>query len=139
MARQTLYAYVDGSDLEGVATDIESRIERFVDTTAWRYAKPRVVNQRRPHASLSPGDLPDWDLGLNIDLPDSPIEPRGWSADIERIVTFLAQLRGLSGRDFVIGIGDRERGISEDLFAIDSASPDLETLRRIIGVRDGAS
>src|SRR5262245_37057016 len=119
MARHTLYAYVDGSDLEDVAMTIESRLERFVDATAWRHAKPRIVNQRRLNdSSHRPGDLPDWDLGLNIDLPDPPLEPHSWFADVERIASFLAQLRDISGRDFVIGIGDNERGISEDLFDI---------------------
>ena len=140
MARHTLYAYVDGYDLDEVATDIKSRIEEFLDTTAWRYAKPRMVNQRRLNdPSLRPGDLPDWDLGLNIDLPDPPVEPPGWFADVERIANFLADLRDISGRDFIIGIVDSERKISEDLFSIDSGTPDLAMLRRIIGVGDGAS
>jgi hypothetical protein len=90
-------------------------------------------------ASLPPGDLADWDLGVNIDLPDPAAEPRGWFADIERIAKFLADLRTSSGRDFIIGITDNDRKISEDLFTIDSGTPDLAMLRRLIGVGDDPS
>ena len=85
-------------------------------------------------ASLRPGDLPDWDLGLNFDLPDPPLEPEGWFDDVERIVMFFAELRSTTGRDFVIGVADNERGFSEDLFSINTASPDLGLLRRMVGV-----
>src|SRR5688572_473669 len=135
MARHTLYAYAEGNDLHDVAADIEARVERFIRGGHWRYGTPRVVNQSRPDdPSLRPGDLPDWDLGLNLDLPDPPQEPEGWFDDVERIATFFAELHSATGRDFVIGIGDNERSFSEDLFTIDSASPDLGLLRRMIGV-----
>ena len=105
---------------------------------AGRYGEPRLTNQRRERdPSLRPGDLPDWDLGLNLDLPDPPQEPEGWFEDVERIATFLAELHTVTGRDFVIGICDHERGFSEDLALIDSASVDLDFLRRIIGVGGG--
>jgi len=140
MARHTLYAYVEGSDFADVADELELRLFRFVDSGQWRYATPKIVNQRhKDDPSLGPGDLPDWDLGLNIDLPDPPEEPAGWFGDIERIVGFLAELHVATGRDFVIGIGDNESGISDDLFGINSASPDVEQLRRFLGVRDDAS
>jgi hypothetical protein len=140
MSRHTLYAYAQGNDLHDVAADIEARVERFIRDGHWRYGKPRVVNQSRPDdPSLQPGDLPDWDLGLNLDLPDPPQEPGGWFDDVERIAMFFAKLHSATGRDFVIGIGDNERGFSEDLFTIDSASPDVSVLRRMIGVGGGAS
>ncbi len=135
MARHTLYAYAQGSDLQDVADQIEARIERFIRDVRWRYGKPWLVNQRRTDdATLRPGDLPDWDLGLNLDLPDPPQEPEGWFDDVERIAMFFAELRSATGRDYVIGIGDNEQGFSEDLFFINSDSPDLGLLRRIIGV-----
>jgi hypothetical protein len=140
MNRHTLFAYVDGSDLEFVAADIESALERFLEAHSWRYAKPQLVNQRHQNdGSLRAGDLPDWDLGLNIDLPDAASEPPRWFSEIERVVAFLASLRSTCGRDFIVGIGDSDRGISEDLFSIDSASPDIAKLRRAIGVRSDAS
>ena len=137
MARHTLYAYVEGNDLEEVASEIEARIDRFIRENRWRYGKPWRVNQRRGgDPTLRPGDLPDWDLGLNLDLPDPPQEPEGWFDDVDRIATFLADLREATGRDFVMGIGDNQRGFSEDLFYVDSESPDLALLRRTIGVGD---
>ena len=139
MPRHTLYAYVEGNDLHGIASALEARLERFVRDTRWRYAEPWVVNQRREDdPSLRPGDLPDWDLGLNMHLPDD--EPPGWFADVETMVTFLAPLQDEVGRPFVLGISDDERGFTEDLpFEIDSRSPDLALLRQVIGVKDGAS
>jgi hypothetical protein len=140
MARRTLYAYVEGSDLNEVADDIESRIVQFVRETQWRHATPRLVNQRRENdPTLGPDDFPDWELGLNVELPDAPNEPHGWFQDVETIASFLAGLHSITGRDFVIGIGDNECGMSEDLFFVDDAAPDLSLLRQIVGVRDDAS
>jgi hypothetical protein len=140
MARHTLYAYVEGSDLDEVADDIESRVAQFVRETQWRHATPRLVNQRREKdPTLGPDDYPDWELGLNVELPDTPNEPHGWFQDVETIAGFLAGLHSITGRDFVIGIGDNERGISEDLFFVDAdTTPDLALLRQIVGVRDDA-
>jgi hypothetical protein len=139
MPRHTLYAYVDGSDLHGNAAKLESEFARFVAETDWAQARPWVVNQRREdEPTLGPDDLPDWELGLNMYLPDPGKEPPGWFSDIERIATFLGRLHTKTGRDFVIGIGDSERGISEDLYVIDRPDPDLALLRETIGVKDGA-
>jgi hypothetical protein len=140
MARHTLYAYAEGRDLHDVAAEIEARVDGFIRDNRWRYGKPWLVNQRRPEDPTShPGDVPEWDLGLNLELPDPPQEPEGWFDDVERIATFFADLRSATGRDFVIGIGDKERGVSEDLFSIDNDAPDLHMLRRMIGVEGGAS
>jgi hypothetical protein len=83
-------------------------------------------------------DLPDWDLGLNMALPDPGQEPSGWFSEVERIVAFLAELHGTTGREFVLGVYDAEGGISEDLFSVDRGSPDMEEFRTILGVRDSA-
>src|SRR5262245_37903836 len=119
MARRTLYAYVDGSDLHAIAGELEPALERFVADGAWHAQPPRVVNQRRPDdPTLQPGDLPDWEMGLNLDLPDPGGEPPGWFADVERIARFLGELNARFGRDFVIGVGDNERGQSVDVFFV---------------------
>jgi len=137
MAQHTLYAYVDGSNLRGIAHDLETQLARFIEGSEWRSNRPWVVNQRHDNdPTLGPGDLPDWELGLNVDLPDPDDEPPGWFSDIESIAQFLAVLRTISGRDFVIGICDNQRGYSEDLFFINSTEPDLSALRKIIGVKD---
>ncbi|SRR5579883_400082 len=129
MPQHTLYAYVDGSDLHGIAESLESEFVRFLSEAKWVWGKPWVVNQiREDDPSLGPDDLPDWELGLNMHLPDPGDEPFGWFSDVERIAIFLGQLHAKTGRDFVIGIGDNERGFSEDLIFVKRSQPDLVTL-----------
>ena len=138
MGRYTLFAYVDGSDLDGVAADLDARLEQFVAGRSW-VTTPTVVNQRRlGGTSLAKGDLPDWDLGLNIALPDVGEEPAGWFSELEETIKFLTQLHRLTGRDFILGVHDSKSGITEDLFSIDGPTPDLEEFRTILGVRFGA-
>jgi hypothetical protein len=139
MPRYTLFAYVEGSDLQGIAEGLEAEFARFVAQSVWIWEKPWVVNQRRDDdPSIGPNDLPDWEVGLNMHLPDPGDEPAGWFADVEQTASFLGRLHAQTGRDFVLGIGDNERGYSEDLFRVDSPQPDLGLLRRMIGVqRDG--
>ena len=44
------------------------------------------------------------------------MEPAGWFAYVEAIARFFGNLHGEFGRDFVIGIGDAQTGIAEDLY-----------------------
>jgi hypothetical protein len=135
MSRHTLYAYVDGSDLEAVAPILEARLEAFVSSRRWLGGKVWVVNQRHAlETCTQPGDLADWDLGLNIQLPEPNAEPPGWFADIETIAQFLGALHRELGRDFVIGISDAETGITEDLFYVSTTSPNVEKLRLVLGL-----
>ncbi|MCI0680456.1 MAG: hypothetical protein L0Y71_00005 [Gemmataceae bacterium] len=134
MNRYVLYAYVDGADNAGIEAEIETSLRAFVAGRAWKLQPPIVVNQRRPDdPSLGPNDLPDWELGLNLDLPALGSEPQGWFSDVEAVATFLAAMHDATGREFVIGIGDRETGITDDLFFVDCSNPDLATLRQVIG------
>jgi hypothetical protein len=134
MARQTLFAYVDGYDLDDVAADLERQFAAFVASRTWRSPDVWVVNQRDPAAPSDTKDLPQWDLGLNMDLPDPGAESPGWFADVEAVVQFLARLHAATGRNFVIGIQDNEADFNEDLFTVDSPTPDLARLRALIGV-----
>jgi len=135
MSQRTLYAYVDGSDLDEIADELQLRLRHFVQSREWRHGPPTVINQRRvDDPTLGPDDLPDWELGLNYDLPDPTPETLRWFSDIEAISRFLVDLHGITGRDFVIGMGDRSLGIAEDLYTIDGRPLDLELLRRLIGI-----
>ena len=49
-------------------------------------------------------------------MPDPGMEPAGWFAYVEAIARFFGNLHGEFGRDFVIGIGDAQTGIAEDLY-----------------------
>jgi hypothetical protein len=135
MSRHTLFAYVDGSDLDDIANAMQGRLRAFVEGRRWVADEAWVVNQRLEYdASCSkPEDIPSWDLGLNLLLPDPGVEPAGWFADVEAIARFLGTLHEKFGRDFVIGIADNQTGISEDLYSIDDSSPDVEKLAEIIG------
>jgi len=135
MARHTLFAYVDGSDLDDIADALEGRLRAFVQGRRWVAGETCVVNQRlEADASCTgPEDIPSWDLGLNLHLPDAGMEPAGWFADVEAIAHFLGNLHRAFGRDFVVGIGDAETGTTEDLYCISDSSPDLEIMARVIG------
>lgn len=80
--------------------------------------------------------MPDWDLGINLALLDPGAEPDG-GGDVERIVGHLAKLYSAFDRELVIGIADNIRGVAEDLFFVESGTPDLDRLRSAIGVRGG--
>ena len=138
MSRHVLYAYVDGSDLHDTESALMERLSAFIASRSWVCTDTKVVNQRgsTDDPSLGPDDLPDWDIGLNFALPDPRAETPGWFADVEDTVRFLGQLHVDTGRDFIVGTGDTTTGIAEDLFFVQSASPDLSKLRQIIGVGD---
>lgn len=134
MARHTLYAYIEGYDNDAIAEPLEARLTQFVSNSPWAYTKPLVVNQRRDDPTLRPGDLAPWEIGLNYNLPDPGHEPPGWFSDVEKIVSLLPELHGQFGRTFVIGFGDNDSGISEDLYFIDADEPNLQQLRAMFGV-----
>jgi hypothetical protein len=130
---QTLYAYVDGADLEEVEALIERRLSAFITTRTW-IADPQLVNQRHARNPRDqPDDLPLWDLGVNLVIPDGSNRTE-WFGDLESLVRELAALHAQVGRNFVVGIYDSESGVAEDLFFVDSESPSIQSLREIIGV-----
>lgn len=96
-----------------------------------------MVNQKAEGSGSHPDDLADWDLGINMALPEPGDEPEGWFGDVERVAGYLATLRSTFAREFVIGIADNVTGVTEDLFFVDSDAPDLRRLRSAIGVRGG--
>jgi len=139
MARHTLYAYVDGSDLDEVADSIQVALEKLVAASSWAFVRPRIVNQKHERDdSYRPDDLTDWDLGLNLDLPDPGVEPTGWFQDVEQLARLVGQIVTRTGREFVIGISDNATGVAEDLFDIEDDHPDLARLRAVIGSGSGS-
>jgi len=137
MQRHTLYAYVDDSDLEDVAALIEERLVELAEAPGWVTSRPTVVNQKTNLSGSHPDDLPDWDLGINLALPNLGDEPARWFGDVVRVVGYLAKLRSAFDREFVIGIADNVTGVTEDLFFIESDTPDLDRLQSAVGVRGG--
>ena len=134
MPKHTLYAYVDGADLHGIADSVEGRLNTFAKEGGWRTAAPFVVNQRGSEDGLRAGDLASWDLGLNLPLPEARSEFEGWFIDVERIARFLGKLHAKFERDFIIGIADNSAETAEDFFTVESDIPDLVRLRQVIGI-----
>jgi hypothetical protein len=135
MPKHILYAYVEGADLYDIADKLDARFAEFVQSRRWIAGAVSVVNHRHGEENCThPSDLPLWDLGLNLDLPDPGTEPPCWFADVEAVANFLGMLHRAFGRDFVMGIANTETGITEDLFGVSADSPDLDKLRAIIGV-----
>jgi hypothetical protein len=137
MQRHTLYAYVDGSDLDDVVAPIEEGLVALAAAPGWVISRPTVVNQKRIVTGGRPDDLPDWELGLNLALPDPGDKPDGWFGDVARIAGHLAKLHSALDREFVIGIADNVTGVAEDLFFVESDAPDLDRLRSVVGIRGG--
>jgi hypothetical protein len=134
VAKHTLYAYADGADLLDVEAMLRDELVAFVEGRSWS-RDTWFVNQRHPReVTHRPTDLPDWDLGLNHELPDPGTEQEGWFVEVEDIAQFLGELAEKSGRSFVIGVADNQTGIADDIHSIKSADVDILRLRDIVGV-----
>jgi hypothetical protein len=133
MAKITLFAYVQGVDLEPVVEVLEARLDALVAERKWIAKDVWVVNQQVPLAAdAKPGALPEWDLGLNVALAAPRTRPANWIDDVAAIATTLAALHSETGRKFVIGIHDAKTDVAKDLFFVDSASPDLAALAKAL-------
>jgi hypothetical protein len=125
----TTYAYVEGFELDSVAAQITHRLTELVSDRQWISGKAWVVNQKQG----DPSDEGDWELGINLELPDPYHEPEGWFADVEEIAIVCNDLARMHQYPFVIGIVDRHTKMGDDLFDIDGSTIDIERLRAIIG------
>lgn len=129
MAKNTLFAYFLGNDFTQFDALFVTHANQFIPGRTWICPDVRAVNQRR---TASDG-VPEWELGLNLDLPDPYQEPFGWFADVEEIVIFCLACRAEFQHDMVVGISDNERHYSEDIIEITAEPPDLDYLRNFIG------
>jgi hypothetical protein len=110
----TFYIYADGSDLDGVSSELRARIEAFVAPYKGRV---RVVDQHKKGKKDSV-DIPDWDLGVNFEseaLTD---------AEKKDLLLFFQSLSAEFGRDFVVGGALPQR--QTDDFVVVSATEPLE-------------
>ena len=130
MAKNTIYAYVIGNDFNYIADRLMEQFDDFIIHRDWICPNICTVNQQW---TADDGQA-EWDLGLNIDLPDPYQEPSGWFNDVKSIASFLTIMRKEFKHDFIIGISDNEKGLSEEIMEIDSDNPDIEYLERFIGV-----
>lgn len=129
MAKLTLFAYVQGADLTPIVEVLEARLDALVAERKWIAKDVWVVNQQVALAAdAKPGELPEWDLGLNVALVAARARPANWIEDVSAIASTFAELHRETGRKFVIGIHDAKTDVAKDLFFVDSAAPDLAAL-----------
>lgn len=133
MPKHILYVYVDGRDLEGVASKLEPAIDDLLWRRTWIMPRPTLVNQKHaPEAAAGPGDLPGWDLGINLDVPDIGKEPDDWLDDVEFLVIAFWDLRKRFGQDFVLGIFEARSETTEDLGVINHKLPKIADIKKAI-------
>lgn len=128
----TLFAYVDGSDLDEVEEELSQRFQRLLDGRSWSGEAIFVNVRHKPDDTFGPGDMPDWNLGINLDVD---LATTSWRSDVEVLVRSLGELHRNTRRDFVVGLFDHGSGVAEDIWSIDSDSPDADALLRAISGR----
>jgi len=102
-----IYVYVDGADLEEVEGPLLKEFQRFAQE--WNVGTVKVINDRFPRTpDLGTDDLPDWNLGINIESQSIP------RTKTEELLKFLSQLSSESGREFVVGGSHKENQPFED-------------------------
>lgn len=127
MTKHTLYAYAIGGELELLALGIETRINEFIESRLWNCPDVWAVFQQNTEK--------EWEIGINLSIPNPDQETSDWYLDVEAIVAFCGQLRNDFGQDFIIGIVDNQSGCSEDIIAIDSKKPNYDYLYKFIGTQ----
>jgi hypothetical protein len=102
-----IFVYVDGSDLEQVEAVLLRAFEDF--TASWGVESVKLINDKHNRTSdLGPDDLPDWNLGLNVEVDSLPREK------IETLMRFLSKIAAKTDREFVIGAWRTKTMVSED-------------------------
>ena len=116
MPRHTLFAYVNGSDLDDIADALEARLRAFVEGRRWVAGEAWGVNQQA-------GDRRELHGARRHPLLGSGAQPA-----LARMLlrcggdcAFLGNLHGEFGRDFVVGISEAQTGIAETCIALPTA------------------
>ena len=135
MSKYTLFANVDGTDLEVVASLIEARLRQFVAGRRWRTARPAVLNENLGSCVITQtGTALLWHLGLRLHLPEIGAEPLDWFGDVVAIAEFLGALHSEFGRSFSISFLNQDDHL-EELFLVASSPGEAEKLPMVQGVR----
>jgi hypothetical protein len=109
-----LFVYVEGFDLEEIEHELVQRFERFIET--WGVDGVRLVNDKFDRTpEMREDDLPDWNLGLNVQIGRLPPEK------ITALIKFLADLSNQTMREFVIGSWSESNQIADDWCWIDGS------------------
>lgn len=121
------YAYVDGSDLDEIGSQLAEIFADFLST--WGITSARLVNDKYPRTPDSrEDDLPDWNLGLNFEAERlSPTE-------FNQLISFLSRTAAETQREFVIGGYGPSSQFAEDWGFIGThvEPPGLQFLRDLL-------
>ena len=136
MPQYTLFAYVDGADLEDVAESLEARFRQFARSRRWIASHPTIINRRFGKVQVTQSGLTELlRLGLTLELPEIGTELPGWFADVVAVARFLGALHLEFGRTFSLGFVDPETDRTEELFGAATGPSDVGKLPVITGVR----
>ena len=133
-AGYTLFLYVDGSDLHEVAPVLRARFQNFVERQEFVAHDVWFVEQTRTDdPTLGPEDLPDWELGLNLQRKDATGDrPANWFDDVTAVLSLAQLLSVETKRSFVLG-ASFEDATAEDLIFVGEGPVDIEELRVRLG------
>jgi hypothetical protein len=114
-----LYIRVDGSDLAECEEILMAEFNSLAVSLS--ILEPELVNAQHPKTlDMSAQDLPDWEIGLNLNL-----EKITKNHAIE-LASSLQQIAVKTKREFVVGLTN-DLGISEDIVFIHENSGSFET------------
>ncbi len=130
MAKNTIYAYLMGNDFSNIADHIVAQINQLIGYREWICPDIWAVNQQ---SNAEDGSI-EWELGINLDLPDPYQEPPNWFEDVKVLISFCVDIRKKYNQDFIVGISDNKNGIVENIVKINTDEPDIEYVKRVIGV-----
>ena len=122
-----LYAYAADSNLSSVEPVLVAEFKRFA--SVWGIDSVRLRNVKAPSTPGDEGELPDWNIGLSVEIDNFTPE------QVEQLVLFLASTAQLCDREFVVGTWSPRTSATEDLCLVNSstskdvASHLLESLR----------
>ncbi len=133
MSRHVLYAYADGPDLLERVDRLHQAIEGLIAVRRWDQARPQQVNQLHQLAPREgPLDLPQWEVGVLLLLPQHDRDPSGWFDDVAAIVAFLESLAQREDIGFVFGVRDDETGLAADIVRVTGPGSDLDAVHAAI-------
>jgi len=121
MPKDTIYLYVDGCDLKDSEAELVAAFEGLAK--GWKNPSLLIINDKQTSDSTAhTEDLPEWFLGLNVNA-DTVTED-----DLESLLCFSKDFAVRTGHDFVFGLADQQKCISDDLCFISADAGDAERL-----------
>jgi hypothetical protein len=129
MPQNTLYARVVALEDEESAPEMRQQFDEFIQSRTWKCRGVRTLGESSAAEATE-------QVGMALDLPDRHEEPRDWFADVAATLAFCATLRRQFDCDFLIALRDNRSRCTEELLEIDSDVPDVDYIRKYLGVRD---